>query len=133
MIAGVNRETGIPIADFLGLRAADEHPEGAWVGEMSATPDTLNLLGVVHGGATATLIDWAAGWGALHLTGCAGSTTDMFVRYVAAAREGSTLYATATVDRVGAKTMALTVRVADDTGRVVAIGNLGYTIAYRTP
>jgi acyl-CoA thioesterase len=133
MIAGVNLETAIPIAEFLGLRAADEHPDGAWVGEMSATPDTLNMLGVVHGGATATLIDWAAGWGALHLTGCAGSTTDMFVRYLAAAREGSTLYATAIVDRIGSTTIAITVRVADDTGRAVAIGNLGYTITYRTP
>lgn len=128
----VNLEGAIPIADFLGLRPADEHPDGAWVGEMYAAPQTLNLVGSVHGGATATMIDWAAGWGALHLTGCAGSTTDVFVRYLAPAREGSTLRATTTVDRVGATTIALSVRVSDDTGRLIAVGNIGYTITYRT-
>lgn len=83
----------MPLADFLGIRAAAEQPDGTWVAEMPASSDTLNMRGFVHGGATATLIDWAAGWGALHLTGCAGSTTDVFIRYVAAAREGSTLRA----------------------------------------
>ena len=128
----MNLEGAIPIADFLGLRAADEHPDGAWLGEMYAGPQTLNLADSVHGGATATMIDWAAGWGALHLTGCAGSTTDVFVRYLAPAREGSTLRATTTVDRVGATTIALSVRVSDDTGRLIAVGNIGYTITYRT-
>lgn len=122
----------IPVADFLGLRPASEHPDGAWVGEMPADAQTLNLLGAVHGGATATMIDWAAGWGALHLTGCAGSTTDMFVRYLAAARGGSTLRATTTVDRIGSSSIAMTVRVTDDADRLIAVGNIGYTITYRT-
>lgn len=121
----------IPIADFLGLRPADTHPDGAWVGEMDASAQTLNLVGSVHGGATATLIDWAAGWGALHLTGCAGSTTDVFVRYLAPGREGSILQATTTIDRIGAATIALSVRVSDDTGRLIAVGNIGYTITHR--
>lgn len=129
----MNFEGAIPIADFLGLRPAGEHPDGAWVGEMLASPQTLNLLGSVHGGATATMIDWAAGWGALHLTGCAGSTTDVFVRYLAAGREGSILRATTTIDRIGATTIAITVRVTDDTERLIAVGNVGYTITYRTP
>lgn len=123
----------MPIADFLGLRPVDEQPDGAWVGEMFASADTLNLVGSVHGGATATMIDWAAGWGALHLTGCAGSTTDIFIRYLAAAREGSTLHATTKIDRVGKATIAMTVRVTDDADRLIAVGNVGYTITYRTP
>jgi uncharacterized protein (TIGR00369 family) len=132
MIQGVDPNRAIPIADFLALRPAAEHPEGSWVGEMTAESQTLNLRGVVHGGATATLIDWAAGWGSLHLTGCSGSTTDMFIRYVAAAHEGSTLRATTTIDRLGSSMIAVTVRVADDTGRLVAVGNVGYVITHRT-
>ena len=129
MIHGV---TSIPIADFLGLRPAAEQPDGAWVGEMPAEAQTLNMIGIVHGGATATLIDWAAGWGSLHLTGCSGSTTDMFIRYVAAGRIDSILRATTTIDRVGRSTIAVTVRVVDDTERLVAVGNVGYTINRRT-
>jgi uncharacterized protein (TIGR00369 family) len=124
-------ERAIPIAEFLGLRPADEQPDGMWVGEMPASAQTLNMRGVVHGGATATLIDWAAGWGALHLTGCSGATTDVFIRYLAAAREGSTLRATTSIDRVGSSMIAMTVRVTDDTERLVAVGNIGYTITYR--
>lgn len=60
----MNFEHAIPIADFLGLRPADKHPDGAWVGEMFASPQTLNLVNSVYGGVTATLLDWAAGWGA---------------------------------------------------------------------
>jgi uncharacterized protein (TIGR00369 family) len=130
--AGINLDRVIPIANFLGLRSAAEHPDGMWVGEMPATSQTLNMRGVVHGGATATLIDWAAGWGALHLTGCSGATTDVFIRYVAPAREGSTLRATTTIDRLGSSMIAMTVRVTDDTERLVAVANIGYTIKQRT-
>jgi uncharacterized protein (TIGR00369 family) len=128
---GFSLDRPMPLADFLGIRAATEHPEGTWVAEMRAASQTLNMLGVVHGGATATLIDWAAGWGALHLTGCAGSTTHIFIRYLAAAREGSTLRATTSIDRVGSTTIALTVRVADDAERLVAVANVGYSVTHR--
>jgi uncharacterized protein (TIGR00369 family) len=127
----VNVDGTIPIAEFLGLRPAAEHPDGVWVGEMPALPHTLNLSGVVHGGATATLIDWAAGWGIYHLTGRSGSTTDVFIRYLAPAREGSTLRATTTIDRAGASTVAATVRVTDDADRLIAVGNIAYVIARR--
>ena len=128
----MNVEGSIPIADFLGLRPAAEHPDGGWAAEMPALPHTLNLLGVVHGGATATLIDWAAGWGIYHLTGGSGSTTDVFIRYVAPAREGSTLRATTTIDRIGSSTVAATVRVTDDTDRLIAVGNIGYVTTRRS-
>jgi uncharacterized protein (TIGR00369 family) len=127
----VNVDGTIPIAEFLGLRPAAEHPDGVWVGEMPALPHTLNLSGVVHGGATATLIDWAAGWGIYHLTGRSGSTTDVFIRYLAPAREGSTLRATTTIDRAGASTVAATVGVTDDADRLIAVGNIAYVIARR--
>jgi uncharacterized protein (TIGR00369 family) len=128
----VSQGGGIAIAEFLGLRPADEHPDGAWVGVMTASAQTLNLRGLVHGGATATLIDWAAGWGALHLTGCSGVTTDMFIRYVAVALEDSTLRATTTIDRAGKSVVAMTVRVTDDAGRLIAVGNVGYNVVERT-
>jgi uncharacterized protein (TIGR00369 family) len=127
----VNVDGTIPIAEFLGLRPAAEHPDGVWVGEMPALPHTLNLSGVVHGGATATLIDWAAGWGIYHLTGRSGSTTDVFIRYLAPAREGSTLRATTTIDRAGASTIAATVRVTDDADRLIAVGNIAYVVTRR--
>ena len=132
MIQDVNLDRPIPIADFLGLRPATEHPDGMWIGEMPTTSQTLNMRGIVHGGATATLIDWAAGWGAHHLTGRSGSTTDIFVRYLATAREGSTLRATTTIDRLGSRMIAISVRVTDETDRLVAVGNVGYTIIDRT-
>jgi uncharacterized protein (TIGR00369 family) len=127
----VNVDGTIPIAEFLGLRPAAEHPDGVWAGEMPALSHTLNLSGVVHGGATATLIDWAAGWGIYHLTGRSGSTTDVFIRYLAPAREGSTLRATTTIDRVGASTVAATVRVTDDADRLIAVGNIAYVVTRR--
>jgi len=44
-----------------------------------------------------------------------------------------TARATTTVDRLGSTTIALSVRVSDDSGRLIAVGNIGYTITYRTP
>jgi AcrR family transcriptional regulator len=47
--------------------------------------------------------------------------------------EGSTLRATATIDRLATSTIAIAVRVTDDSERLIAVGNVGCTVTYRKP
>lgn len=114
----------MPIMRFLGIRAGVPREDDVYVAELDGTPDTLNLLGIVHGAAIAALIDHAGGYGAKVLTGRGGPTSDMHIRYLGAAKEGDVLRAEARVQRDGRTLIVMDVRVTDQAGRLVAVGDL---------
>jgi acyl-CoA thioesterase len=114
----------MPIMGFLGIRVNVPRDDDVYVSELEATPATLNSIGIVHGAAIAALIDHAAGYGAQVLTGRGGPTSDMHIRYLGAATEGTMLRAEARVQRAGRTLIVMDVRVTDQDGRLVAVGDL---------
>ncbi len=114
----------MPIMRFLGIRIDVPQEDGVYVAELDATPDTLNFLGTVHGAAIAALIDHAGGYGARVLTGRGGPTSDLHIRYLGAAKEGSVLRAESRVERAGRTLIVMDVRVTDQDGRLIAVGDL---------
>lgn len=114
----------MPIMRFLGIRIDVPRTDGVYVAELDATPDTLNFLGIVHGAAIAALIDHAGGYGARVLAGRGGPTSDLHIRYLGAAKEGSVLRAESRVERAGRSLIVMDVRVTDQDDRLIAVADL---------
>jgi uncharacterized protein (TIGR00369 family) len=114
----------MPIMRFLGIRIDVPPEDGVYVAELDATPDTMNFLGTVHGAAIAALIDHAGGYGARVLTGRGGPTSDLHIRYLGAAKEGSVLRAESRVQRAGRTLIVMDVRVTDQDGRLIAVADM---------
>lgn len=114
----------MPIMQFLGVRTGSTNVDGTYVAELDATTDTLNRQDVVHGAAIATLIDHAGGYGARVLLDRVGLTSDLHVRFLGAARAGSVLRAEARVQRAGRTLIVMDVRVTDQDGRLIAVGDM---------
>jgi uncharacterized protein (TIGR00369 family) len=114
----------MPIMRFLGIRVDVPREDDVYVSELVATPDTLNLLGIVHGAAIAALVDHAGGYGAKVLTGRGGPTSDLHIRYLGAAKEGDALRAEARVQRAGRTLIVMDVRVTDGEGRLIAVADM---------
>ena len=101
----------------LGFRIVS-YGEGKARAELDCTPAVQNLNGVLHGGATAALIDHV---GTVAIMSAdresrPGVTTDLNVTYLAPAATGGKVYADATVLKIG-KIMAyvtVDVRRAED-------------------
>ena len=74
-----------------------------------------------------------AGYGAKVLTGRGGPTSDMHIRYLGAATEGSVLRAESRVQRAGRTLIVMDVRVTDQDGRLVAVGDLALAPAPSDP
>jgi acyl-coenzyme A thioesterase 13 len=95
--------------------------------EMDVTPAVENLSGFLHGGAVASLVDYAGTIATLTIDreGRHGVTTDLHVTYLAPSPDGATVVADATVLKAG-KTLAFVtvdVRRAAD-GVLVAQGQM---------
>jgi acyl-CoA thioesterase len=119
-----NAMAEMPIMRFLGIRANVSRDDDVYVSELEVTPATLNFLGIAHGAAIAALIDHAGGYGAKVLTGRGGPTSDMHIRYLGAATEGSVLRAESRVQRAGRTLIVMDVRVTDQDGRLVAVADM---------
>jgi uncharacterized protein (TIGR00369 family) len=96
----------------------------AFISTMRATPETLNSNGVVHGAAISALVDHTGGYGVQRLIGRRGVTSDLHLRFLAAARAGSMLTAKGTVVRAGKTQIVMEVRVTDDTDRLIAVADM---------
>lgn len=113
--------------EFMGLRFVEKLDDGGIL-ELSLRPEHLNYDGVVHGGATAALVDAALGMTIKHhRPGATFTTTELKVNYLRPAQEG-VLRARATFKRNGRKLVVGTVDVADPEGRLVATALLTYMI-----
>ena len=105
----------------------EEHEDGVTI-EMPIREELLNSNRVVHGGATAALVDAALG---IAITrkwkGRLVSTVEMKVNYLRPATEGK-LTARSRFVKTGKTLVVGTVEVADDAGRGVAFGLLTYML-----
>jgi acyl-CoA thioesterase len=117
----------MPFNDLLGIRLVEDHNDGVTI-EMPIRADLLNLNGVVHGGATASLVDAALG---IAITrkweGRLTSTVEMKLNYLRPAREGK-LIARSRFVKQGKTIVVGTVDVVDDSGAGIAFGLLTYML-----
>lgn len=120
----------MPFNDLLGIRLVEEHEDGVTI-EMPIREDLHNGYHVLHGGATATLVDAALGIAITRkwpdrLT----STVEMKLNYLRPAVSG-TLTARSRFVKTGRTLIVGTVDVTDDAGRGVAFGLLTYMLSER--
>ncbi|MFC5342630.1 PaaI family thioesterase [Brevundimonas staleyi] len=94
----------------------------------------LNLMGIVHGGVTAAIVDMAGASAVMTVLtpGQTLATTDLTTRFLNAAPGGAKqLEATGTLTYRDDRKATVAVQVATDTGVVVAQGSVG--VAIRAP
>jgi acyl-CoA thioesterase len=114
----------------MGLELIDAAPGWAKM-RMRLRPDVMNPFGSVHGGATAALIDSAAG--SAIAAGCAPDsdrimgTIDMQVHFLERAK-GDVLTAEGRMVRAGRAVAIAQVEVRDDGGALVAMGTATFRV-----
>jgi uncharacterized protein (TIGR00369 family) len=74
------------------------------------------------------LVDHAGGHGVQKLTGRRGVTSDLHIRFLAAARAGSVLRAEARVVRAGRSQIVMDVKVIDASRRAVAVAGVASAV-----
>jgi uncharacterized protein (TIGR00369 family) len=108
----------IPVLDFFGIR-----PHGDVAVALDITPRVRNPWGILHGGATAVLVDAAAA----HVVADGATTTDVVVHFLRPGRVGP---AVATATALGTRADGVLVRVevvdagADDRVMAVAVATV---------
>ena len=113
----------MPVLDWMGMRWVDSGDPTVYAVEMDVIPRLFNLSGVPHGGVIATLIDHAGGAASGSLTGRSGATADLHVRFLRGTR-GTVLRAEARIVKAGRQLVIEEVRVTDDLGQLIAVGDL---------
>lgn len=110
----------VPFGQLLGLELEALEAGVAVVG-LAVTEHIKQNLGVVHGGATAALIDTASAFAAMTVLQAAETTTtiDLSIQYLRPATQGR-LRARAQVRRAGRRILALAIDVHDDNGVLLA-------------
>jgi uncharacterized protein (TIGR00369 family) len=119
---------GMPIMSFLDIEIDPPTEDGIYTALLKASPNTLNSNGVVHGAAIAALVDHAGGYGVQKLIAKRGVTSDLHIRFLAAARSGSVLRAEARVVRDGRTQIVVDVRVTDNGGRIIAVADMALAV-----
>mgnify|MGYP004595820781 CR=1 FL=1 len=93
--------------------------------EHEITPDSLNLLGVVHGGLIATMMDFACG-AAARSDGQTHVTASMEIKYISNVSSGKLIARSEMISR-GRKLSNVRVKVTDyDSGKLIAEGMATY-------
>jgi uncharacterized protein (TIGR00369 family) len=110
----------VPFVNWLGVRL-DALGPGTAAMSLDITEWLKQNLGVVHGGATASLIDTAAAFAVLTVlqAGEKTTTTDLSIQYLRPLTEGH-FVARAQVRRAGRRVVAVAVDVLDAKGALAA-------------
>jgi uncharacterized protein (TIGR00369 family) len=111
-----------------------EVPGADWAMEMEITPQVVNSSGVLQGGLLSTLVDLVAGtaiWRGATVPQ-KGSTTELHVSFLAAARVGP-VRATAHVLRRGKRSVVVRVDVHDRGADDLYVATATLTFAVRPP
>lgn len=120
------RQRATGINRYLGIRVL-EISDGGAVCELDVTPETLNPLGMAHGGTIFTLCDIAAGSAAASRGNVAVTLTGS-INYLKPGVEGERLRAVAAEIKAGKSTAVYTVDVVD--GKGARIANSTFTMFY---
>ncbi len=118
----------MPFNDLLGLRVLRVYRDGLTM-EMEVTPRVHNILGTLHGGATATLIDAAVGvaiighFGGQRLT----TTVDLKVNYLRPVTSGK-VRARARFVKMGKTLVVSSCEVKDAHGHLIATALVTYML-----
>ena len=118
-----------PAWSWLGLTDVSQD-DGVAIVDMTATPDMANSSGFVHGGMISALADSAMGRALRTIKpGVARSMSfDLKLSFIAAAKVGETLRATARVIHAGRRTAVTECRVEGQNGRLVATASGTFAI-----
>ncbi len=118
--------TLVPYARLLGIEIG-EMEQGVATLYMSARPELLQNRGVLHGGATASLIDSASAFAILTILeeGQSTTTVDLTVHYLRTVTEGR-VRARAHVLRAGRRMITVSVEVTDEGQALVATALTAY-------
>ncbi len=115
----------ISFNQHLGFRLTGLYKDGVAL-ECAIEPHKLNLLGTLHGGVTATLIDAAAGVAIISLLGGRPATTvELKVNYLRPVTQGK-IRARSRIVKLGKTLSFATVDVKDVHGRLIAAGSATY-------
>jgi uncharacterized protein (TIGR00369 family) len=116
----------VPYAKFLGLELGDMS-RGQVSVHLRVRDELLQNLGVVHGGAVASLIDTASAFAVLSQIELHQrvTTTDLTIHYLRPVTSGR-MTATARVVRGGRRLFVLAVEVTDDREKLIATAVTSY-------
>ena len=96
-------------------------------GELTITPQSLNPLGIVHGGCLAALADTVAGAGVIGNTGRTCVTVNYSFHFLnPASGDGHKIYCRARPQKMGRTLCLYEVSLTDDGGREVATGSFTF-------
>ena len=117
----------MPFNHLLGMRVVRIYSDGISM-EMEITPPLRNILGTLHGGATASLIDAVIGVSVIQqLGGRAATTVELKVNYLRPAAQGK-VRARSKIIKIG-KTLAVArAEVHDLHGHHIAMGSATYLL-----
>lgn len=123
-----------PFGQHLGMSAEIIEPDRVTV-RLFGAPHIMNAGDIVHGGATAALIDTAAtaaAWATDQASaGTRGTTVGFALNFLAPGRGGSDLVADARVIQRGGNLTILDVVVRDDAGSQIAKAQVTYKLGLR--
>ena len=102
-------------------------PEGVAVGELDVLPEVLNVWGIVHGGALATLADTIAGSGVAAATGYGCVTVNYNINFLRPAT-GTKITCTARPVRLGKHICVMRSELTDDQNELVADSELTFNL-----
>jgi uncharacterized protein (TIGR00369 family) len=114
---------------WLGLTLV-ETAQGTAIVEMNPTEDMANRAGFVHGGMISTLADSAMGRSIRTIKPgvSRAASFDLKLNFIAAAKIGETLRATAKVVHAGRRTVVAECRVEGKDGRLVATASATFAV-----
>ncbi|MDA0702926.1 MAG: PaaI family thioesterase [Proteobacteria bacterium] len=117
--------------EFVGYRVARWEPDLCAV-QVTVDARHMNIHDIVHGGVVTTIMDKAGGPCGLMREGEDGDggrtalTISMTVNFLASAGPGAILTATARKRSGGRQIFFCSIEVADETGRLIALGDGAY-------
>lgn len=117
----------MPFNHHLGLKVTRLYKDGLAM-ECEIEPHKQNMLGTLHGGVTATLIDAAIGVAVIGgMGGRPATTVELKVNYLRPATQGK-VHARARLVKIGKTLVFGTAEVRDGHGHLVAAGSATYML-----
>lgn len=116
-----------PFSIYNHVKVTGVFEDGSAEGELIIHPDTLNVHGIVHGGALATLADTVGGWAVFFATGKPCVTVNYAFSFLRPALgSNQKLYCRAEPEKLGGHLCVYRQTITDERGKEVAKGNFTF-------